>query len=135
VSPSSHVFRPFVGGARGAAAAIASVEAWRQNDDVHHDDPHVADVGGGGARVCAGRTEAAALRLPRARRLLRGHGGRRDAAAEGWSRAGDADKARRYFERLIAEAPASGQTAKAREWMATGIVPKASGATCVGCHK
>jgi len=55
--------------------------------------------------------------------------------AEGWSRAGDADKARRYFERLIAEAPASGQTAKAREWMATGIVPKASGATCVGCHK
>src|SRR5947208_1068454 len=43
--------------------------------------------------------------------------------AEGWSRAGDADKARRYFERLIAEAPASGQTAKAREWMATGIVP------------
>ena len=55
--------------------------------------------------------------------------------AEGWSRAGDADKARRYFDRLIAEAPASGQTAKAREWMATGIVPKASGATCVGCHK
>jgi len=55
--------------------------------------------------------------------------------AEGWSRAGDLDKARRYFERLIAEAPTSGQTAKAREWMATGIIPKANGASCVGCHK
>jgi tetratricopeptide (TPR) repeat protein len=55
--------------------------------------------------------------------------------AEGWNRLGDQDKARRYFERLIADAPASGQTPKAREWIATGTIPKSSGASCVGCHK
>ena len=55
--------------------------------------------------------------------------------AEGWSRLGDGDKARRYFERLVADAPTSGQTAKAREWIATGVVPNTSGASCVGCHK
>lgn len=55
--------------------------------------------------------------------------------ADGWSRLGDAGKARRYFERLVADAPASGQTAKAREWLATGVVPNTNGASCVGCHK
>jgi tetratricopeptide (TPR) repeat protein len=56
--------------------------------------------------------------------------------AEGWSRLGDADKARRYFERLIADAPTSGQTSKARAWIETGSIPKnATGAQCVGCHK
>jgi tetratricopeptide (TPR) repeat protein len=55
--------------------------------------------------------------------------------AEGWNRLGDKDKARTYFERLIADAPTSGQTPKAREWMATGVVPKSNGASCVGCHK
>ena len=51
------------------------------------------------------------------------------------NRLGDHDKARRYFDRLIADAPTSGQAPKAREWMATGMVPKSSGASCVGCHK
>ena len=55
--------------------------------------------------------------------------------AEGWNRLGDKEKARRYFDRLIADAPASGQTPKAREWIATGTVPKSNGASCVGCHK
>jgi tetratricopeptide (TPR) repeat protein len=55
--------------------------------------------------------------------------------AEGWNRLGEKDKARRYFDRLIADAPTSGQTPKAREWMATGMVPKSNGASCVGCHK
>ena len=55
--------------------------------------------------------------------------------ADGWSRLGDREKARRYFDRLIADAPTSGQTAKAREWIATGTIPKSSGASCVGCHK
>jgi tetratricopeptide (TPR) repeat protein len=55
--------------------------------------------------------------------------------AEGWSRLGEAENARRYFERLIADAPNSGQAPKAREWMATGAVPKSKGASCVGCHK
>jgi len=55
--------------------------------------------------------------------------------AEGWNRLGEKEKARRYFDRLIADAPTSGQTPKAREWMATGMVPKSNGASCVGCHK
>jgi tetratricopeptide (TPR) repeat protein len=54
--------------------------------------------------------------------------------ADGWARVGDAQKARQYFERLIADAPSSGQVPKAREWMATGVVPASSGASCVGCH-
>jgi tetratricopeptide (TPR) repeat protein len=56
--------------------------------------------------------------------------------AEGWSRLGDADKARQYFARLLAEAPTSGQAPKARAWMDTGAIPRsANGAQCVGCHK
>jgi tetratricopeptide (TPR) repeat protein len=55
--------------------------------------------------------------------------------AEGWNRLGEKDKARTYFERLIADAPTSGQTPKAREWMTTGTVPKSNGMSCVGCHK
>ena len=55
--------------------------------------------------------------------------------AEGWARLGDQQKARTYFDRLIAEAPTSGQTPKAQQWIATGTIPKANGASCVGCHK
>lgn len=55
--------------------------------------------------------------------------------ADGWSRLGDEDKARRYFARVIADAPTSGQTPRAREWMATGVVPKTNGMNCTGCHK
>jgi len=55
--------------------------------------------------------------------------------AEAYARLGQADKAREYFERLTRDAPASGQTPKAREWLATGTLPKATGLGCVGCHK
>jgi tetratricopeptide (TPR) repeat protein len=55
--------------------------------------------------------------------------------AEGYSRLGDADKARAYFNRLVLDAPGSGQTPKAREWLATGTLPKQEGLGCVGCHK
>ena len=55
--------------------------------------------------------------------------------AEGWSRLGDTEKARRYFERVIADAPSSGQTPKARAWIETGSIPKTNGMQCVGCHK
>lgn len=55
--------------------------------------------------------------------------------AEGYARIGDTDKARMYFERLVGDAPESGQTPKAREWMATGSLPPAKGLSCVGCHK
>lgn len=55
--------------------------------------------------------------------------------AEGYSRLGRLDKARLYFERLIADAPGSGQTPKATAWLATGSIPASQGLTCVGCHK
>jgi tetratricopeptide (TPR) repeat protein len=55
--------------------------------------------------------------------------------AEGYHRLGQHEKARAYFERILADAPASGQTAKAREWLATGAVPTSIGTSCVGCHK
>ena len=55
--------------------------------------------------------------------------------AEGYSRLGDTARARRYFERLVADAPTSGQVTKARAWIETGSIPKTSGAQCVGCHK
>ena len=55
--------------------------------------------------------------------------------AEGYSRLGNGEKARAYLERLIADAPASGQAPKARTWLSTGSVPKSDGLGCVGCHK
>ena len=55
--------------------------------------------------------------------------------AEGYSRLGQPDKARTYFERLVKDAPGSGQTPRAEAWLKTGRVPPASGMGCVGCHK
>jgi len=55
--------------------------------------------------------------------------------AEGYSRLGELEKARTYFERLTKDAPNSGQTPKAREWLATGTLPPSIGLGCVGCHK
>ena len=55
--------------------------------------------------------------------------------AEGSARLGDQQKARMYFERLVADAPTSGQAPRAKAWMETGAVPKANGLGCVGCHK
>jgi len=55
--------------------------------------------------------------------------------AEVYSRLGNAEKARTYFERLIADAPASGQAPKAKAWLSTGALPKSEGLGCVGCHK
>jgi tetratricopeptide (TPR) repeat protein len=55
--------------------------------------------------------------------------------AEADSRLGAHEKARSYFERLIADAPSSGRTPQAREWLATGTVSKSTGLGCVGCHK
>jgi len=55
--------------------------------------------------------------------------------AEGSARLGDQQKAKMYFERLVADAPASGQAPRAKAWIETGAVPKANGLGCVGCHK
>ena len=55
--------------------------------------------------------------------------------AEGSARVGRLDKARLYFERLIKDAPTSGQAPKAEQWISTGTLPKSNGTSCVGCHK
>ena len=55
--------------------------------------------------------------------------------AEGYSRLGKPELARRYFERLIKDAPQSGQAPRARTWLDTGSLPKTDGIGCVGCHK
>ena len=55
--------------------------------------------------------------------------------AEGYGRLGNLDKARAYFERLVNDAPGSGQAPKAKEWLSTGVLPKSTGLGCVGCHK
>jgi tetratricopeptide (TPR) repeat protein len=55
--------------------------------------------------------------------------------AEGSARLGRADQARTYFDRLIKDAPTSGQAPKAKEWIATGTLPRSNGTSCVGCHK
>jgi tetratricopeptide (TPR) repeat protein len=55
--------------------------------------------------------------------------------AEGYSRLGKPEIARRYFERLIKDAPQSGQAPRARTWLDTGSLPKSEGIGCVGCHK
>jgi tetratricopeptide (TPR) repeat protein len=55
--------------------------------------------------------------------------------AEGSARLGDQAKARMYFERLIADAPGSGQVVKARQWIDNGTIPASKGPSCVGCHR
>lgn len=55
--------------------------------------------------------------------------------ADGYSRLGNLEKARLYFDRLIKDAPTSGQAPKAQTWLATGAIPKSQGLGCVGCHK
>jgi tetratricopeptide (TPR) repeat protein len=55
--------------------------------------------------------------------------------ADGHARLGDNVKARIYFERLIADAPGSGQAPRGRAWLETGVVPAAKGLGCFGCHK
>jgi tetratricopeptide (TPR) repeat protein len=55
--------------------------------------------------------------------------------ADGYARLGDQGNARKYFERLIADAPTSGQTPRGRAWLDTGKIPDVGGIGCVGCHR
>ena len=52
--------------------------------------------------------------------------------ADGWSRAGDPEKARGYFKRLTEDAPKSGRVAYSQAWL-EGKPPAEVGA-CTGCH-
>jgi hypothetical protein len=55
--------------------------------------------------------------------------------ADGYARLGDLESARRYFDRLIADAPGSGQAPRARAFLTTGELPAISGMACIGCHR
>src|SRR5262245_40936756 len=55
--------------------------------------------------------------------------------ADGSARLGRLEQARRYFERIVTEVPASGQSERAREWLNTGAPLKVTGMGCIGCHK
>jgi len=57
--------------------------------------------------------------------------------AEGYARLGDMDRARRYFARLVSDAPGSGQVARAQAFLSTGDAPALplNGMTCIGCHQ
>jgi tetratricopeptide (TPR) repeat protein len=55
--------------------------------------------------------------------------------AEGYSRLGQPDKARIYFNRLVNDAAGSGHAPQAKEWLAGGALPASQGLGCIGCHK
>jgi len=55
--------------------------------------------------------------------------------ADGYARLGDASAARRYFEKLVADVPGSGQAPRARTYLDTGSLPAITGLACVGCHR
>jgi tetratricopeptide (TPR) repeat protein len=53
--------------------------------------------------------------------------------AEGYSRLGDAGKARRYLERMVSELPDSPYQARARAWLEDGA--ESGQLTCLTCHR
>jgi hypothetical protein len=55
--------------------------------------------------------------------------------ADGYARLGNAVNARTYFERLVADAPGSGQAPRGRAWLETGRIPEVKGLGCFGCHR
>jgi len=55
--------------------------------------------------------------------------------AEGYSRLGQMEKARVYFERLVKDAEGSGHVPQAQAFLASGTPPVVQGLGCVGCHK
>jgi len=55
--------------------------------------------------------------------------------AEGYSRLGQPERARVYFEQLIKDAGGSGHIPEAQAFLATGTPPAVQGFGCVGCHK
>jgi tetratricopeptide (TPR) repeat protein len=53
--------------------------------------------------------------------------------AEGWSRLGEADKARAFLQRIANELPDSRYAARAKAWLEDG--PQAGPMTCLTCHR
>ncbi|MGH9659171.1 MAG: tetratricopeptide repeat protein [Bryobacteraceae bacterium] len=52
--------------------------------------------------------------------------------ADGYDRLGKTDKAKQFFEMLLAAGPKSGHMDRAKEWLETGKLSKP--VQCVGCH-
>ena len=55
--------------------------------------------------------------------------------AEGLHRLGERDRARRYFDRLLAEAPGSKYGTMADAWLKNPSGASSKQRGCVGCHK
>jgi hypothetical protein len=53
--------------------------------------------------------------------------------AEGWSRLGEADKARGYLQRIVKELPETRYAAHAKAWLTDG--PQTGPMTCLTCHR
>ena len=53
--------------------------------------------------------------------------------AEGWSRLGNEEKAKTYFERIRTELKGTAYAKRAETWLETKSLP-ASETQCVGCH-
>jgi hypothetical protein len=53
--------------------------------------------------------------------------------AEGWSRLGEADKARDYLQRIVQDMPDTRYAARARAWLEDG--PQSGTLTCLTCHR
>lgn len=55
--------------------------------------------------------------------------------AEGWSRLGNVDKSRAYFQRMADEIGDSPRGKQAIEWLKTGKLSQTDPMSCTGCHK
>jgi tetratricopeptide (TPR) repeat protein len=55
--------------------------------------------------------------------------------AEGWSRLGNTEKARAYFQRIADEIGDSPRGKEAIEWLKTGKLSQTNPVSCTGCHK
>ncbi len=53
--------------------------------------------------------------------------------AEGWSRLGEADRARGYLQRIVKELPETRYSTRARAWLEDG--PQSGPLTCLTCHR
>lgn len=99
--------------------------------------PNVRDRAQGRAmqqESVAGFEKALAIQTPYLGRMSEHSRGELLAGlAEGWSRLGDADKARGYLQRIVTELPNTRYEARARAWMEDG--PQSGPMTCLTCHR
>jgi hypothetical protein len=82
----------------------------------------------------AGFEKALAIQTPYLDRLSEHSRGELLAGlAEGWSRLGEAERARGYLERIVKELPNTRYQTRARAWLEDG--PQSGPLTCLTCHR